>query len=210
MEEYTFTERHAEVFSRFMVAIADKLDTQLKELNEDADREEWLRNKCDDNGHAYFKYNSFNGWALQMEWCNASESSDTTIIGISIELSHVKNPDRPVGCWDYGKQNFHRLVGTHHPCSECGTMEHTLMISEKLATTYDNYFCDDCFSKIIKHKEECCCCMENNYAVWYKLPCNHVLHKKCFEKIDLDGTPHYRRKCPLCRQKANCHEVVYL
>jgi hypothetical protein len=29
-------------------------------------------------------------------------------------------------------------------------------------------------------------------------------------KIDIDDTDKYRRKCPLCRQKANCHEVVYL
>lgn len=217
MEKYIFTERHAEVFARFMVAMADTLDKQLeKQNNNDNDaRRIWLSDKYDNDNdnddNACFIFNSFNEWNLTLKWCNTSYSHCTTIIGITIEISTSKHPVRRLECLDYGKQDFHSLVGTHRPCVECDTMKHNHIISEKIATAYDNtYFCHNCFSKVIKHEEECCCCMENNLAVWYKLPCNHVLHKKCFDKLEVDTDDTYRRKCPLCRAKANCYETTCL
>ena len=202
----TFTKRTAEVFNRFMSVIAKKVDNELTRQNNSCmnDRRSWLCDKLDEGDDAFFEWIMFHNWNLRLVWRDTSNSLDTVVVGVAVEVYYqTKNTFYNVARWDYGKQNFDALIGTHHPCVECGTMDHATMVAE------DNlHFCNQCFAKAMKHTEDCCCCMENNLALWYKLSCDHVIHKKCFLKIDQE--PDDTRKCPLCRVKTPHYETSYL
>lgn len=52
--------------------------------------------------------------------------------------------------------------------------------------------CDICYIYSYKREENCCVCLENERR-WIKLlPCNHILHMRCWFRIK-------NNKCPLCR-----------
>ena len=143
-------------------------------------------NQRDEDGNAYFKCFHFNKWLLSFEWHDVSDSADDSY-DINIHMTVCYNSDnnrRTIGSFYLGDEDFQKLIRTHYPCAECDTMLADSMISDDFAKSHDNtHLCHDCFAKAMKHTEDCCCCMENNWAVWIKLPCNHVLHKKCFYKI---------------------------
>jgi Zinc finger, C3HC4 type (RING finger) len=65
--------------------------------------------------------------------------------------------------------------------------------------------CKSCFKLwFINDKDICSICMERE-GVWSKLPCDHILHKICADKIVTFGGG----RCPLCRASFNPEDVVH-
>lgn len=60
-------------------------------------------------------------------------------------------------------------------------------------------FCNNCYPWVTTQEEDCCICLDNSPKVWIKLPCNHIMHKYCYKKVE-------GQKCPLCRVH---HERCY-
>ena len=65
-----------------------------------------------------------------------------------------------------------------------------------------NEYCKDCYTWAMKQDDVCCCCGENE-GVWVQLKCKHLIHRHCWEKIEVVKSKRQDvpkcRKCPLCR-----------
>ena len=86
----------------------------------------------------------------------------------------------------YTPDDFDALIKSYRVCIDCNQY-----------CWKDTNFCKDCYPFIMEYNEDCCCCLDTSLGVWYKLPCGHILHQRCYNKIE----KHVRldRKCPLCR-----------
>ena len=66
----------------------------------------------------------------------------------------------------------------------------------------DSQCCSDCFPYIQQIGENCCICLEDEPGVWVQLnPCDHKIHKICYEKTK-------DNKCPLCRTEIKDFHLI--
>jgi hypothetical protein len=97
-----------------------------------------------------------------------------------------------------------KFISIHDVTLQAGLMAVKQSIGETLSTcsideckqkSIKDGLCERCYIWATTQDEPCCVCHENEREVWYKLKCGHMMHQKCWKKME--GT-----KCPLCRSES--------
>ena len=185
MTEIQFTKRTSTVFQRTIECQREDWETDRKKIQEEEDH------------HAVNDatvIQSHNGWDLSMMMDIDYDEDDefiwsTVRIMLFIDRSKLSGRSSIYG-WKpiatYSPDDFEQLVQTYRCCMDCNEY-----------CWKDLNFCKSCYPLLIEHTEDCCCCLDRSLGVWYKLPCGHILHQRCYNKIE----KHVRldKKCPLCR-----------
>jgi hypothetical protein len=189
MTEIQFTKRTATIFQRSIETHIDEWEKNIREIqkDEDADR---INNPIIIAAH--------DGWDLSMMYDANDIGNDNEeyvwesiralilIDGSDGTREHIYNWT-PI--FDYKPEQIDALVKTYHICVDCDRY-----------CWKDSSFCRKCYPFVTEHTEDCCCCLDRSLGVWYKLICGHILHQRCYNKIEKEhGVARCERKCPLCR-----------
>ena len=188
MTEIQFTQRTADVFKRVIETRTEMWEKMCAGIQQET---------AIDELHDINLVESHDGWDLNMtiyadyddeieeyEWDNVHirimidrrQGDHTSIYGLTMLST-------------YTPASFDELVKTYYMCVDC---------NEAYCWKQTN-FCVKCYPFVMEYIEDCCCCLDKTLGVWYKLPCGHILHQRCYNKIEKERTGASARKCPLCR-----------
>jgi len=186
MTDIPFTKRTALVFQRTVETHVDDWLTQLIQIQKDKDPEEV--------NHPMIVV-THDGWDLSMMIdidYDDDDDFDWDTIRTMILVDGSNGKRESIYNWspitDYKPEHFDDLVKSYRICLDCDRY-----------CWKDANFCKKCYPFIIEHNEDCCCCLDKSLGVWYKLPCGHILHQRCYNKIEKEHHMRCERKCPLCR-----------
>jgi len=188
MTEIQFTERTATIFKRTIECHLEDWEKQRKRIQEEEDTDEI---------NVAIVIASHECWDISM----MVDVDDIDDDDDEFDWSHIRTLiliDRNKGCrtgiygWksiaNYKSEDIDELVKSYRICLDCDEY-----------CWKDSNFCKNCYPFIIEHTEDCCCCLDKSLGVWYKLPCGHILHQRCYNKIEKEHPIRCQRKCPLCR-----------
>lgn len=103
-----------------------------------------------------------------------------------------------------------KFININDATLEAGLMAVKQSIGETLSTcsmdeceekSIKDGLCERCYIWATTQDEPCCVCHENEREVWYKLKCGHMMHQKCWKRME--GT-----KCPLCRSEGGHIDLI--
>jgi hypothetical protein len=185
MTDIQFTERTATIFKR---AVESHLDYWVNEMIDIQKKQDSTR--INDP----FVVVSHDGWDLSMmiqvvDIDDDDEDFDWDTIHAILLIDGSNGKREQIYKWtplvEYKPEQFDELVKKYRVCLDCDRY-----------CWKEHNFCKKCYPFAMTQTDDCCCCLDNSMGTWYKLPCGHVLHRRCFNKIPSE---HGARKCPLCR-----------
>lgn len=199
---FTFTERHAIIMSRFVEVHIDKWLERVevyKKMDQDElkDKYESLEDMYITLGcmriNTHIDKNDYFILKALIAFNTDEELESVQVDGLMINLVHrTFNGDSCVNIHEHellqnyintleeAKQKLNATVKTYQYC-KCND---SLPIKDG--------WCGWCFPFITEQDDNCSVCLENS-GVWVELKCKHKIHEYCFKKIE-------NKKCPLCRK----------
>jgi len=191
MTDIHFTPRTCTIFQRSIECNREGLEKRAKKIKDD---------RLMGNINNSDVITTHDGWDLSVQYFlqEAEDDDEDTLqwdtLTILLMIDRKNTCGQYIYGWkllsDYQPEDFISLMKTYRCCTECGTFSWN-----------GSSYCTYCYPFVTEHTEECCCCLEMSEGVWYKLPCGHILHKKCYDNIKT-------RKCPLCRAECHAHQPV--
>jgi hypothetical protein len=203
---FTFTERHATIASRFVEVHIDKWLEKVeayKKMDPNELKDKYI---SIENGYISLDGLSINTRidkhdyfilvgliAFNPEYDDEEELESVEVDGLMIKLSHRMYKDD-----DYVNAFKHEL-GNYY----INTLEEAKQKLNKAVKTYQYCKCNEhlpvkdgwcgwCYPFITEQDDNCSVCLENS-GLWVELKCKHKIHEHCFKKIE-------NKKCPLCRK----------
>lgn len=190
MTELPFTQRTSTIFQRAIEVHRDEWVTERQEIY-DTERTSMLQERVHIVQHK--------GWYLYIRYdidIDDDDEYDWESLQVMLMVDRHETRTSIYG-WssleNYTPEKFDALVKTYRICQDC----------QEYCWKEGN-FCKTCYPFIMEHTEDCCVCLEKTMGVWCQLPCRHILHRRCFEKVAVEhqSGPHgviHGRKCPMCR-----------
>lgn len=203
---FTFTERHATIASRFVEVQIDKWLEKV-EAYKKMDQDE-LKEKYEDLEDGYINMESIhidthikrNCFVLKalIAFNTDYDDDEEELVSVEVDGLMIKLMHRTYHGDSYVNYYKHELQVNY-----INTLEEA---KQKLNTAVKTYqyckcnmyspvkdgWCEWCYPYVIEQDDNCSVCLENS-GIWVELKCKHKIHEHCFKKIE-------NKKCPLCRE----------
>ena len=200
---FTFTERHATIMTRFMECGIDKWLERVEELKKLSQTDinslyhsndgiyslNVITIQCKTENQSWFRMKIY----ITFDSSDDEDDDDMTVDGLKMSFIHESK---------FGPKFtdvYTSFIGEHH----CNSLEEAkAKINSKVKTYFyckckdrlivKDEWCEFCYPYVMDQEDNCSVCLENT-GVWVELKCKHIIHEYCFQKIE-------NKKCPLCRK----------
>jgi hypothetical protein len=183
------TDRMKTVMKRWLSIKYPKAVDTLIELQSNKDENKFHNLRSDDNLEHTWMFDLHLEIELDCNWDNDDDSIEWDNLDLSFSITFNKY----AFVFERGRKmvDLFKIIDNLTEFKQCTSCNHYKAKKDG--------FCDDCYPWITTQEEDCCICLDNSPKVWIKLPCNHIMHKFCYSKVE-------GQKCPLCRVH---HERCY-
>ena len=182
MTEIYFSKRTATIFQRAIECHREDWETEQKKI-QDEENDSEIGDPTVILSH--------DGWDLSMmvDISDDDDECDWSTIRTLLFIDRSSSSRTSIYGWKsiigYKPEDIDALIKSYRICLDCDEY-----------CWKDTNFCKSCYPFLIEHDEDCCCCLDKSLGVWYKLPCGHILHQRCYNRISAGQCD---KKCPLCR-----------